>query len=213
MKNENKKLFVSNTQTMRIFNNKFLEGITTTYHYLPFLIFTPIVLYFFYESILFVYDGSIETPSLIMPLFFGALLLWTLIEYTCHRFLFHFNSKTKIGKKLLYIMHGAHHDYPNDLKRVVVPPIVSLGGAAFFYMLAYFILGRYYSAPFIFSLFSFYMIYDWFHYASHHVNVKNKYYNHIKKAHLFHHYKDPKKGYGFITTFWDILLNTNFKDI
>ena len=30
-------------------------------------------------------------------------------------------------------MHGAHHDYPNDLKRVVVPPIVSLGGAAFFY--------------------------------------------------------------------------------
>ena len=103
-------------------------------------------------------------------------------------------------------MHGAHHDYPNDLKRVVVPPIVSLGGAAFFYMLAYFIFGRYYASPFIVSLFSFYIIYDWFHYASHHVNLKNKYYNHIKKSHLFHHYKDPTKGYGFITTFWDIIF-------
>jgi len=213
LKNNIKKpdfLFVSSTDTIKVFNNKLLEKITTTDHRLPFVIFTPIILYFLYESILFVMDGSISQPYWIILLFLCAVLIWTMVEYICHRYIFHYNAKTKVVKKLLYIIHWAHHDYPNDAKRVVLLPIISIPGATLFYLLAYLILGRFYAAPFTFSLFSCYLLYDWFHYASHHLNIDNDYYNLIKKYHLHHHYKNPNKGFGFITTLWDHIMRTNF---
>ena len=56
-----------------------------------------------------------------------------------------------------------------------------------------------------------YLVYDWFHYASHHMTLKNKYFRMLVKHHLLHHYRDPENGFGFTTTAWDKILNTMFK--
>ena len=112
---------------------------------------------------------------------------------------------------MLYVIHGAHHDYPNDPKRLVVPPVVSLLGGVLLYWMSYALFGRVYASPFFASLVLAYLIYDWFHYVSHHVKVKNKYVRMLIKHHLEHHYKDPDSGYGFTTKFWDVIMNTMFK--
>ena len=208
---EKNKLFVSGKETVTIFENSFLEWITTTHHIVPFLIFIPVIIYFIWETVVFSLSGNIENTLYLLPLFIGAVFLWTIIEYSGHRFVFHSKPKSDFGKKLLYVIHGAHHDYPNDTRRLVVPPLVSVTGGVLLYWLSYTLFGRYYSAPFFASLVSAYLFYDWFHYASHHVRIKNKYIRMLIKHHLEHHYKDPDNGYGFTTRMWDILLNTMFK--
>ena len=207
---DNKSLFISGKESIKIYDNKFLEGITTTHHVVPFVIFVPVILFFLYQTIVFSYANNYN-PWLNFPLIIGGVLLWTFIEYTGHRYVFHSNPKSKTGKKLLYLIHGAHHDYPNDPKRLVVPPLVSLIGGVLLYWMSYALFGRVYAAPFFGALVFAYLIYDWFHYVSHHGRIKNKYVRMLIKHHLEHHYKDPNSGYGFTTKFWDVIFNTMFK--
>ena len=49
----------------------------------------------------------------------------------------------RIGKMLHFIMHGVHHDYPNDATRLVMPPIISVPLAIVFYLVFILTLGRF----------------------------------------------------------------------
>ncbi len=55
----------------------------------------------------------------------GGYLFWTLTEYWLHRIVFHFEPEDGIGAKLHWIIHGVHHDHPNDPMRLVMPPSVA----------------------------------------------------------------------------------------
>jgi len=212
VKNKKQSFFISGKESIVIYENKFLEGLTTCHHAVPFVIFVPVIIFAIYQTITFTMEGSISNPWYIVPLVIGGILLWTVIEYSGHRFVFHSQPNSAIGKKLLYLIHGAHHDYPNDPKRLVVPPIVSVPGGIVFYSVAYLLFGKYHAAPFFCALVSSYLFYDWFHYASHHMTIKNKYIRMLIKHHLMHHYKDPESGFGFTTTLWDKMLSTMFKN-
>ncbi len=52
----------------------------------------------------------------VVGLFLLGVLIWTLVEYIIHRYVFHYEPKTALGKLLHYIIHGVHHDYPNDAR-------------------------------------------------------------------------------------------------
>ena len=62
-------------------------------------------------------------------LFVGGYLMWTLFEYWLHRIVFHFEPEEGIGARLHWIIHGVHHDHPNDPMRLVMPPAVSVPAA------------------------------------------------------------------------------------
>jgi sterol desaturase/sphingolipid hydroxylase (fatty acid hydroxylase superfamily) len=109
-----------------------------------------------------------------------------------------------------FIFHGVHHDYPNDSKRLVMPPSVSLPLAALFYLLFRVILGVQFVAPFFVGFLTGYLFYDLSHYAIHHFNMHNKFWLTIKNHHMKHHYQDPTKGFGVSTPIWDIIIGTNF---
>ena len=114
-------------------------------------------------------------------------------------------------EQMLYLIHWAHHDYPDDTRRLVVPPIVTIPAGILLYGLAFLILGRFYAAPFFSALLTAYLIYDWCHFASHHLNYKNKLFQMMKKHHLRHHFKDTDNAFGFTTDVWDRLFNTMVK--
>src|SRR5438445_8588866 len=78
----------------------------------------------------------------VAALFLLGVLLWTLIEYLIHRYVFHYQPKTRLGKRLHYIIHGVHHDYPNDARRLVMPPSISVPLAFLFFGLFLVIFGR-----------------------------------------------------------------------
>jgi 4-hydroxysphinganine ceramide fatty acyl 2-hydroxylase len=71
------------------------------------------------------------------------------------------------------------------------------------------LLGPYMMAPAFVGFLMGYLVYDMSHYAVHHFNWKNAYFQRIKKHHMDHHFRDPDYGFGFTSDIWDKVFNTN----
>lgn len=201
------KKYVSNKdETIRMFKSDFFEAFSRVHFTVPLYIFLPIIFYFLYRSI---WSFELKFLSIVSLMIIG-LFVWTLTEYTLHRFVFHFQPKSQLGQRLHFIFHGVHHDYPSDTKRLVMPPSVSLPLATLFYFLFKTILGVSFVAPFVMGFLFGYLFYDISHYAIHHFNMHSKFWLAIKNHHMKHHYQDPAKGFGVSTPLWDIIIGTNF---
>ena len=202
------KKFVSNSsESSRMFRSNFLESLSKIHYSVPLFIYIPVILYFLYRTFF-----SLPTGIFTGVLLFGAgLFFWSFLEYVLHRFVFHYKLKGKIGERIHFIFHGVHHDYPNDAMRLVLPPSVSIPLAILFYYFFYLIFGAVYMSPIYAGFVTGYLIYDISHYAIHHSTFKNKFWQNIKKHHMYHHYKDDHAGYGVSSKFWDIIFGTDFK--
>ena len=53
----------------------------------------------------------------------SGIILWQLVEYCIHRFLFHIQPSSWWGITLHFTFHGCHHKWPLDSKRLVFPPV------------------------------------------------------------------------------------------
>ena len=201
------KQFVSNKdETVRMFKSDFMETLSKVHFTVPLFIYLPVVAFFLYRSI-GIYTFSFIT---ILSLIILGIFVWTFTEYTLHRFVFHFVPDSNWGRRMHFIFHGVHHDYPNDSKRLVMPPSVSIPLAVIFYFLFKLILGQSLVAPFFVGFILGYLFYDMTHYAIHHFNMHNKFWLFIKNHHMKHHYKDPAKGFGVSSPMWDDIIGTNF---
>ncbi len=199
--------FVSNKdKPVRIFENEFLESLTKVHFSIPLIIYIPIILYFIYKSI---FDFELSS-IIIISLYFGGLIFWTLFEYLMHRFVFHFEPKSKFGKRAHFIFHGVHHDYPKDSMRLVMPPIASLTFSAIIFSIFWMFMPEKFIYAFFSGFWTGYLFYDIGHFAMHHFNINNKYWLKIKKNHMLHHYKDEHHGFGVSMPFWDKIFNTGF---
>jgi sterol desaturase/sphingolipid hydroxylase (fatty acid hydroxylase superfamily) len=203
------KNFVSNKdETVRMFDNNFLEALSKIHFSVPLYIYLPIILALLYRGLVLF---NIQSSKLI-ALFLLGILVWTLTEYALHRFVFHYVPDSKFGQRIHFIFHGVHHDYPSDSRRLVMPPSASLPLAVLFYFLFYLIAGNIYVAPFMAGFLIGYLFYDMTHYAIHHFNMHNKFWLAIKNHHMKHHYQDPAKGFGVSSKVWDIIIGTDFPD-
>jgi 4-hydroxysphinganine ceramide fatty acyl 2-hydroxylase len=201
------KLFVSNkNQTVRMFESNFMEFFSHVHPAIPVILYGPIIALMLYLA--FVQKGlSFLT---VLGFFVIGVLTWTLLEYVIHRYVFHYKPKTRVGKLLHFIMHGVHHDYPNDATRLVMPPIISVPLAVAFYVVFILTLGRF--APAALAGFGFgYVCYDTIHYATHHFAMKRGVWRWLKHYHLRHHYQDDHAGYGVSSPLWDYVFGTSRK--
>ncbi|MFY0654156.1 MAG: sterol desaturase family protein [Cyclobacteriaceae bacterium] len=203
------KLFVSNkNESARMFKSDYLEFFSKVHFTTPLYFFLPAIGYF-------VYLGLAEREYSI-GLFFGLVLagfvLWTISEYLLHRFLFHYHPKSELGKRFFFIIHGVHHDYPNDAKRLVLPPALSLPLATMFYFIFKYTIGDYYLPPFFAAFLLGYLVYDLGHYAMHHFKLKGKFWGAIKDHHMRHHYVDPENGFGVSSPLWDVIFRSGYED-
>ena len=197
------KNFVSNSsESTRMFRSTFLEIFSKVHFSIPLFIYIPIILFLGWKG--FAAEGA--TLSGIILSLFSGLLSWTLTEYVLHRFVFHFMPSSNWGKRLHFIFHGVHHDYPNDAKRLVLPPSVSIPLTVLFYYL----FSQTIPAPYLNSFFATYLTgylcYDMFHYAFHHGNFSNPILKKLKQQHMMHHYSDSDHGYGVTSGLWDIVF-------
>ncbi|KAH6989600.1 hypothetical protein BKA56DRAFT_629373 [Ilyonectria sp. MPI-CAGE-AT-0026] len=124
-------------------------------------------------------------------LIFG-FFLWSLIEYTLHRFLFHLDNYVAIS--LHFLLPGIHHYLPMDKYCLVMPPVVFIILASPSWKLAHVIF-----------------FYNWCAATSflHHRNLP-LWYKQLKKYHLQHHFLDYELGFGVTTRFWDHVFGTEF---
>lgn len=201
------KNYISNKdETVRMFENNFLEALSRVHPSVPVIIYFPVIIYMLYLSIWISQLSAIN----IIALFVLGLFVWTLTEYTLHRFIFHYQPQSKLGEKIHFIFHGVHHDYPSDSRRLVMPPSVSIPLALIFYFTFNAILGDIFIHTFFAGFLAGYLFYDITHYAIHHFNMHSKLWLAIKNHHMKHHYQDSSKGFGVSTPLWDIFIGTNF---
>lgn len=202
------KLYVSNKdESVRIFENNFLEYFSKVHWSIPLYVYIPIIAYFLYHGL----KLGVTSLAMIGYFVFG-LAIWTFTEYILHRFLFHYHPKSPSMKRFFWMFHGVHHDYPQDSKRLVMPPSVGLPFATLFYFFFLSLFGELNVSPFFAGFLVGYLFYDITHYAIHHFNVRNKFFKKIKDYHTIHHYKYEELGFGVSSPFWDKVFKTTYPE-
>ena len=199
--------FKSNTQdSVRMFKSDFLESLSKVHWSVPLIVWVPVI---FYSGWLSIFTFSISISNFIIY-FIAGVFFWTFAEYFLHRFVFHWTPKGKWGERIHFIFHGVHHDYPNDAKRLVMPPSLGIPLAAFFYFSFELVLGRQGTLAFFPGFMVGYLFYDLTHFALHHVNFKSNFWKKLKQHHMTHHYNDSTRGFGVSSALWDKIIGTDF---
>ncbi len=197
------KNYISNEdKSARMFKSDFVEVLTHVHPAMPLLVFLPVIAY----SLRLVY-GRVDISTQ-LSLAIAGLFFWTLTEYLLHREVFHLKPESSWGKRLHFIMHGVHHDYPNDSRRLVMPPAVSIPLAAFFFILFRKVFGVVYVYPFFAGFIFGYLTYDMTHYAIHHFPLRGRIGTYLKKHHFRHHYMDADINFGVSSPLWDVVFRT-----
>jgi len=202
------KHFVSDKdESVRMFKSGFMEVFSKVHFSVPLFLYLPVVCYLLFLSFT---DYGLSILTTIAHFTLGVFG-WSVTEYFLHRFVFHYHPTSKWGQRIHFIMHGVHHDYPNDSLRLVLPPSVSIPLAFLFFFLFKAVAGPFLAAPLFAGFVVGYLFYDISHYAIHHFKIDSKLWTILKEHHMRHHYVDPENGFGVSSTVWDHIMGTMFK--
>ncbi len=200
--------YVSNSRaSVRMFRSNLLESLSKVPFYVPLLVYVPVIGFFAGKALFGVRVGV----GAFLGYFALGLLTWTLIEYALHRFVFHYHPRSGWGRRVHFIFHGVHHDYPNDAKRLVMPPSASIPLAVLFYLLFDALLPDAQLYAVFPGVVAGYLVYDMSHYAFHHASFKNPVLRRLKQHHMLHHYADDTRGFGVSSGLWDAVFRSGFK--
>jgi sterol desaturase/sphingolipid hydroxylase (fatty acid hydroxylase superfamily) len=196
---------IHNKGQAQLFKNNYVEYLTKTHPLVIWGIYLPVIILLPYYA----HNTLNYGLKIILMFFICGLFFWTLTEYMLHRFLFHHLPETERGKKINYILHGNHHEYPRDKQRLFMPPVPSLILASLFLGLFYIFLAK--NALTFFSGFMLgYLMYGTMHYAIHAWNPPFKWMKGLWKNHHLHHYKHSNKGFGVSSTLWDHVFGSMY---
>ena len=138
----------------------------------------------------------------------GGYAVWTLTEYWLHRVVFHFEPENGLGARLHWMIHGVHHDHPNDPKRLVMPPSASVPLATLFALVFWIVLGTQWWMPFTAGFLAGYLAYDMIHYHVHHHRPRTRVGRKLRELHMRHHFQDHERGFGVSAPYWDHVFGT-----
>jgi len=186
----------------RLFESDLLDRVSRVHPAAPLVIFLPAIALLLGHAV-----GRLTLTELVLWIA-GGYLFWTLVEYWMHRLVFHFEPDDGIGARLHWIIHGVHHDHPNDPKRLVMPPSVSIPLALGFYGLFLLTLGGHVSPAFAAGFLSGYLVYDMTHYHLHHHKPRTRMGRNLRELHMRHHFQDDTCGFGISAPYWDRVFRT-----
>jgi sterol desaturase/sphingolipid hydroxylase (fatty acid hydroxylase superfamily) len=185
-----------------MFDSDLLDRLSRVHPLVPPIIFLPTV------GLLFALGAPRLSTAATVALVAGGWLFWTLSEYWIHRLVFHFEPESGPGARLHWIIHGVHHDHPNDPLRLVMPPSVSVPLAAAFYGLFVLTMGEANASVFAAGFLLGYLVYDMTHYYLHHHRPKSRIGKLLRELHMRHHFQDDTRGFGISAPFWDYVFRT-----
>jgi dihydroceramide fatty acyl 2-hydroxylase len=187
----------------RMFESRLLDALSRVHPTVPIIIFAP--------AIALLAAWSLEKVSLpiTLALAVGGYAMWTLFEYWLHRIVFHFEPDAGLGARLHWIIHGIHHEHPNDPLRLVMPPSVSVPLGAIVFGVLYLVFGGRYAPGLGVGFFTGYLAYDMIHYYVHHFRPRGRLGRMLRERHMRHHFQDDTRGFGISAPYWDEVFGTS----
>jgi dihydroceramide fatty acyl 2-hydroxylase len=189
----------------RMFDSNLLDKLSRVHPSVPAILFVPTITILVVEG--FVHGVGWAAPAWLL----GGYVFWTLTEYWLHRIVFHFEPEKGIGARLHWIIHGVHHDHPNDPMRLVMPPSLSVPLAALFVWGFSVVLGSPAFYPFGAGFLGGYLFYDMLHYHVHHHRPRTALGKTLRELHMRHHFQNHERGYGVSAPFWDRVFGTSLR--
>ncbi len=186
----------------RLFRNPVLDRLSRVHHLVPLLLYSPIV-----AALLFLAFRVLPWPAVTAGLLTGYLL-WTLVEYFGHRFLFHYRAGTVAGRYVQFLIHGVHHDHPGDPLRLVMPPLMSVPIMAAAYAILRLVFGAPHVLPILAGFVAGYIVYDMLHFHVHHRRPKSSLGKLLRHRHMHHHFRDESSWFGVSAPWWDAIFAT-----
>jgi sterol desaturase/sphingolipid hydroxylase (fatty acid hydroxylase superfamily) len=186
-----------------MFDSKILDALSRVHPTVPVIIFLPAIIALGAWGL-----ADVSAPAA-LGLVAAGYALWTLFEYWLHRIVFHFEPEEGLGARMHWIIHGVHHDHPNDPMRLVMPPAVSVPLGAAVFGLLYVIFGTRYAPALGAGFFTGYLVYDLTHYYLHHFRPRGRLGRMLRERHMRHHFQDDTRGFGISAPYWDEVFRTS----
>src|SRR5918997_6522725 len=136
-----------------MFQSPWLDRFTRVHPAVPVVIYLPAI------CVLFALGAGRAGFWNSLGLAMGGYAVWTLTEYWLHRVVFHFEPERGLGARLHWMIHGVHHDHPNDPLRLVMPPSASVPLGLAFYALFWLVLGADHATAFTAGFLAGYLLY------------------------------------------------------
>ena len=185
-----------------MFDSPLLDRFTRVHPAVPVVMYLPVIV------VLFALGAEQAGFLNALGLVIGGYAVWTLTEYWLHRVVFHFEPEDGIGARVHWMIHGVHHDHPNDPKRLVMPPSASVPLALLFAAIFWISLGSPWWMPFTAGFLAGYLAYDMIHYHVHHHRPRTRVGRMLRELHMRHHFQDHERGFGVSAPYWDHVFGT-----
>ena len=195
---------IKNKGQGRLFQSEYMEMMTKTHPMVIYSMYLPVIAFMLYYGHAY---HNLSTGNIIW-IFIAGMFSWSLFEYIMHRFVFHLVSERPRIQKIIYTMHGVHHEYPRDRERLFMPPVPSIILASLFFFLFYALMNGNALAFFPGFLLG-YLMYGSMHFAIHAFKPP-KILKALWRNHHLHHYKSEEMGFGVSSSFWDRVFGTRF---
>lgn len=191
-------------ETCRMFESDLLERFSRIHPATPFCVWLPLATFFVVRSVL----RHDLPPAAVAGLCVLGTFVWTLAEYILHRHIFHWTNEEAWGRRVHFLLHGVHHDFPNDKDRLVMPLPTSVPLGVIFYALFTVTFGHTIGEPFFAGFVVGYLFYDGTHYYVHHFIPRTRWGKLLRRHHLTHHHADHDGGFGVSSPLWDVVFRT-----
>lgn len=188
----------------RLFKSAFLEGLTHTDYRTPLILWLPFSAFLIWKALFLL---ELRMPQFITWSLIG-FFSWTLVEYLLHRFVFHFSAKTERAKKIIYSLHGIHHEAPELESRLLMPALPAALYCLLFYQFFLVVLGEEKMTPFFAFFLLGYLCYGYTHYGIHFFKPRTALGRYLRKHHLQHHSSHQEAKFGVSSPLWDYLFRT-----
>jgi dihydroceramide fatty acyl 2-hydroxylase len=185
-----------------MFDSPRLDRFTRVHPAIPAVLFGPAI------ALLFVHGAQGVGYLRALGLAAAGNVVWTLTEYWLHRAVFHYEPEQGLGARLHWMLHGVHHDHPNDPRRLVMPPLASAPLALAFYAVFWLVLGGLAAPPFGAGFLAGYLAYDTIHFHLHHHRPRTSVGRRLRELHMRHHFQDDTRGFGVSAPYWDRVFGT-----
>ena len=186
-----------------MFESRLLDACSRVHPLVPILIFGPAI------AVLVAWSESSMSLIVTIALAIGGYGAVDAVRVLAAPDRVPFRARRGIGARLHWIIHGVHHEHPNDPLRLVMPPAVSVPLGAVVFGLLYLAFGSSYAPGLGAGFFAGYLAYDMIHYYVHHFSPRGRLGRMLRERHMRHHFQDDTKGFGISAPYWDEVFRTS----
>jgi sterol desaturase/sphingolipid hydroxylase (fatty acid hydroxylase superfamily) len=188
----------------RLFQNNFLEFTSNIHPVVPFVVYGPFILAMMAWGL----SRGLTTWAVSLWCIPLGWVVWDVTEYAIHRWFFHWEGSGPFTRKVHQIIHGYHHQYPDDPLRLVMPlgasiPLaIVIGGALWLADAPRFTIPGF--AGFVAG----YLFYDFTHWSTHARTPRTAWGKAIRSHHMAHHFAVPDRNFGISHRWIDAVVGS-----